>query len=155
MSSPVAHLSPPVVAKSSTTLLELPKRNRGNLQNELKTEKIQTNLFRVTVRPPIEQIYICSVRFEPRIPSNNSTLQMSILRDLNEQIRQQIRDPVVSGLNIYSTSEPNPKERDYESGKYTVRIKFVKSYNLLADHSLLKLFLNNALKKIMADLDYV
>ena len=80
---------------------------------------------------------------------------MSILRDLNEQIRQQIRDPVVSGLNIYSTSEPNPKERDYESGKYMVKIKFVKSYNLLADHSLLKLFLNNALKKIMADLDYV
>lgn len=66
-----------------------------------------------------------------------------------------VKRPVISGMNIYSTSEYSGEELKYTAGQYSIRVKKVKVYDLKQSPHLLLAFLNNSLRNIMRKLNYV
>jgi hypothetical protein len=103
----------------------------------------------------MDQIFIFSVRFNPMIPFDNSHLRNKLLTQIIGEVKTQISNPVISGMNIYSTSEPTLPEKDYTANEYTVKVKQVKVYKIKGNPKMLLTFLNNGLKNLMRKLDYV
>jgi hypothetical protein len=66
-----------------------------------------------------------------------------------------IANPVISGNNIYSCSEPAKKEFEVEVNEYKISIKQVKVLEVKENPKLLLSFLNNGLRNIMNKLNYI
>jgi hypothetical protein len=61
--------------ENQTNILSLPERNRGKHTQKFKVLSITTNHFQVSVKENLKQIFIFSVKFDPRIPSDNTKLR--------------------------------------------------------------------------------
>ncbi len=150
--SPIHPESP--VKTEPVPLLVLPTRNRGKHTEKFKANPVITNFFRVSAKP-IEKIFIFSVKFFPQIPSDNSHLRMKLLNEILSQIKEQIPMPVLSGMNIYSTSSPTSIEQEYKCNEYKIKVKQVKLYDVSGNKNMVLTFLNNGLKNLMTKLGYV
>lgn len=66
-----------------------------------------------------------------------------------------IDNPVISGNNIYSTHLPKSENFEVEAGEYKINFKKVKEMNLKENPKILLSFLNNGLRSLMRNLDYM
>jgi len=84
-----------------SALCELPKRVKGSHTNSFRTVQIISNHFKVSVQD-FELIFIFSVKFTPQIAYDNRALRNKILKDCLPEIKNFIKRPVISGMNILS-----------------------------------------------------
>lgn len=89
------------------------------------------------------------------IPFDNTKLRYQIANKLLPEISKNIKKPVISGMNLYSLDNPIQVETQYTYQEYTVSIKKVKTYDVKSNPKLLLAFLNNGLRNIMNNLNYV
>lgn len=94
-------------------LYQLPNRNRGNHSSNFRKIKVVSNHYHLDTKK-MEKIVIFSVKFTPFIPDDNSKLRRQLLEKVKPKITQNINNPVFSGKNIYTLTDPKAKEMEYQ-----------------------------------------
>lgn len=91
-----------------SALYQLPRRNRGNHSSNFRKIKVVSNHYLLDAKTP-DKIVIFSIKFSPFIPDDNSKLRRQLLEKVKPKISQNINNPVFSGKNIYTLSDPKAK----------------------------------------------
>lgn len=133
----------------------LPTRKTASYGDGFRKVELLTNHYQVKLTA-FSKLVIFRVKIEPKIALDNRGLRQKLMAEIKPQLDLMIKNPVMSGFNIFSHEEAKTaKEKDFKTEKHIINVKQVKVYEVGENPKFLLHFLNNGLKNILEKLKYI